>query len=158
MSDSAADDVDAAAIGDVMSITGPGSITAANLAAQANMYNQLNTLSQQLGTGDASQTYSGLGSQAGVALSFGAQLSAISGYSTTATTVGTTLTLAQSVLTQLDTAGSSVLQSINQQSPRSRSTATARRRPSSRPQAISIKFFRCSIPRSATITCSPAVL
>ena len=98
-----------------MSITGPGSITAANLAAQANMFNQLNTLSQQLGTGDASQTYSGLGSQADVAVSLGAQLSAIGGYSTTGTTVGTTLTLAQSVLTQLNTAGGSVLQSINQE-------------------------------------------
>jgi flagellar hook-associated protein 3 FlgL len=98
-----------------MSITGPGSITALNLAAQANMFNQLNTLSQQLATGDASQTYSGLGSQADVAVSLGAQLSAISGYSTTATTVGTTLTVAQSVLTQLNSAGSSVLQSINQQ-------------------------------------------
>jgi flagellar hook-associated protein 3 FlgL len=98
-----------------MSITGPGSITALNLAAQTNMFNQLNTLSQQLGTGDASQTYSGLGSQADVAVSLGAQLSAIGGYSTTGTTVSTTLTLAQSVLTQLNSAGSSVLQSINQE-------------------------------------------
>jgi flagellar hook-associated protein 3 FlgL len=98
-----------------MSITGPGSITAANLAAQTNMFNQLNTLSQQLGTGDASQTYSGLGSQADVAVSLGAQLSAIGGYSTTGTTVGTTLTLAQSVLTQLNSASGGVLQAINQQ-------------------------------------------
>jgi flagellar hook-associated protein 3 FlgL len=98
-----------------MSITGPGSITALNLAAQTNMFNQLTTLSQQLGTGDASQTYAGLGSQAGVASSLGAQLSAIGGYSTTATTVGTTLTLAQSVLTELGDAGSSVLQAVSQE-------------------------------------------
>ena len=32
------------------------------------MITQLNTLSQQLGTGEAAQTYSGLGSQAGLAL------------------------------------------------------------------------------------------
>ena len=38
-----------------------------------------------------------------------------SAYSTTATTVGTTLTLAQSVLTQLGDASSSVQQSVNQQ-------------------------------------------
>ena len=31
-----------------MSITGPGSITAANVAAQTNMMNQLNTLGQEL--------------------------------------------------------------------------------------------------------------
>jgi hypothetical protein len=60
-----------------MSITGPGSITAANLAVQTNMFNQLNTLSQQLGTGQASQTYEGLGSQAGLALSLGCPSSGI---------------------------------------------------------------------------------
>ena len=52
-----------------MSITGPGSITAANIASQTNMMNQLNTLAQQLGSGQAAQTYSDLQSQAGVALS-----------------------------------------------------------------------------------------
>ena len=98
-----------------MSITGPGSITAANLTAQTNMFNQLSTLSQELGTGQASQTYAGLGSQAGLALSLGSQLSALGAYSTTATTVGTTLTLAQSVLTQLGDAGTSVQQAVNQQ-------------------------------------------
>ena len=56
-----------------MSITGPGSITAATLTAQNAMFNQLSTLSEELGTGDASQTFSGLGSQAGLALELGAQ-------------------------------------------------------------------------------------
>ncbi len=98
-----------------MSITGPGSITAANVAAQTNMMNQLNTLGQELASGQAAQTYSGLQSQAGVALALNAQLSAISAYSNTATTVGTTLSLAQSVLSQLGTASSSMVQAINQQ-------------------------------------------
>jgi flagellar hook-associated protein 3 FlgL len=98
-----------------MSITGPGSITAATLAAQNNMFNQLNTLSQQLGTGEAAQTYSGLGSQAGLVLALNSQLAAITGYSGTATTVGTTLSIAQSVLGQLAGVGSSVAQSISQQ-------------------------------------------
>jgi flagellar hook-associated protein 3 FlgL len=98
-----------------MSITGPGSINAANLAAQTNMFSQLNKLSLQLGTGEASQTYAGLGPQAGLALSLNSQLAALNGYSTTATTVGTTLTLAQSVLTQLGDAGTAVKQSVNQQ-------------------------------------------
>jgi len=97
-----------------MSITGPGSVTAANVLAQTNMTNQLSTLSEELGSGQASQTYSGLGSQAGVALSLSAQLSAIAGYTSTATTVGTTLTLAQSLLTQLGNTESSVVQGINQ--------------------------------------------
>ena len=98
-----------------MSITGPGSITAANVLAQTNMMTQLNTLGQELASGQAAQTYSGLQSQAGVTLALNAQLSAITGYSNTATTVGTTLSVAQSVLTQLGTAGSSTVQAINQQ-------------------------------------------
>jgi hypothetical protein len=99
-----------------MSITGPGSITAANVLAQTNMNNQLNTLSEELGTSQAAQTYSGLGSQAGVALALNAQLSAITGYGNTATTVGTTLTIAQSTLTQLGSTGSAVEQSLIGQS------------------------------------------
>jgi flagellar hook-associated protein 3 FlgL len=98
-----------------MSITGPGTITAANIAAQNNLFNQLNNLSTQLGTGEVSQTYAGLGSQAGVATSLGSQIAAFDGYATTATSVGTTLTLAQSVLTQLGKAGTSVEQAITQQ-------------------------------------------
>ena len=98
-----------------MSITGPGSITAANLLAQNNMFNQLNTLSQELGTGQAASTYSGLQSQAGLALQLSAQLSAIDGYSNTTTTVGTTLSIAQSVLSQIGSLGSSLQQTITQQ-------------------------------------------
>ena len=139
-----------------MSITGPGSIAAANLAAQTNMFNQLNTLSQQLGTGEASQTYEGLGSQAGLALSLGSQLSALNAYSTTATTVGTTLTLAQSVLTQLGNASSSVQQSVNQQNAFSLNNNGQTATQQSPPQAISIRFSRCSIPKPATIICSRA--
>ncbi|HTV37224.1 MAG TPA: flagellar biosynthesis protein FlgL [Xanthobacteraceae bacterium] len=98
-----------------MSITGPGSLTAANLLAQTNMFNQLNTLSQQLGTGEAAQTYSGLGSQAGLALELNTQLSAIGGYATTATDVGTTLGVAQSVLSQIADTSNQVDQSVQQQ-------------------------------------------
>jgi flagellin-like hook-associated protein FlgL len=79
------------------------------------MFNQLDTLSEQLGTGQAAQTYSGLGSQAGVAVSLSSQLSALDGYSSTASTVGTTLSLAQSVLTQLGSAGSAVGQEVSAQ-------------------------------------------
>jgi flagellar hook-associated protein 3 FlgL len=98
-----------------MSITGAGSITAANIQAVNNMNNQLNTLSQELGTNEASQTYSGLGSQAGLALALSGQMSALTGYSDTASTVGTTLTTAQSVLGQLGDQETAVQQSIDQQ-------------------------------------------
>jgi hypothetical protein len=99
-----------------MSITGPGSITASILTSQNNMFNQLSTLSEELGTGEAAQTYSGLNSQAGLALQLSAQLSAISGYSSTASTVGTTLSVAQSALGQLSDVGSTVAQMITDQS------------------------------------------
>ena len=98
-----------------MSITGPGSLTAANLMAQTAMFNQLNTLSEQLGTGKAAQTYSGLGPQAGLVLELNSQLSALGGYSNTASIVGTTLSIGQSVLTQLGSSGSSVAQAISEQ-------------------------------------------
>jgi flagellar hook-associated protein 3 FlgL len=98
-----------------MSITGPGSITAANVTAQTNMFTQLDQLSEELGTGEAAQTYSGLNSQAGLALELSAQLSALSGYSSTATTVGTTLSIAQSALGQLSSVSNDVAQAIGEQ-------------------------------------------
>lgn len=98
-----------------MSITGPGSITAANILAVNNMTKQLDTLTAELGSGQAAQTYSGLGSQAGLALSLNQQLAAITAYGNTATTVGTTLTVAQSVLSQLDGSRNSVIQAVGQQ-------------------------------------------
>ena len=126
-----------------MSITGPGSITATTLLAQNNMMNQLNTLSEQLGTGQAASTYSGLGSQAGLALQLTAQLAAINGYSSTAATVGTTLGIAQTVLTQSDSAGTAVQQSLNGPS----GIVCARQYRSDRdagiaPRVTSIKYFR----------------
>ena len=98
-----------------MSITGPGSITATTLAAQNNLFSQLDSSASELGTGQASQTYSGLGSQAGVAVSLSAQLSAINSYATTGTALGTTLTLSQSVLTQIGSSSTAVQQAISQQ-------------------------------------------
>src|SRR5581483_10655095 len=98
-----------------MSITGPGSITAATVAAQNNMMTQLNSLSQELGTGQAAQTYSGLGTQAGVGVALSAQLSDITGYTSTAASVGTTLSIAQSVLGELSSAGTSVQSLIERQ-------------------------------------------
>ena len=97
-----------------MSITGPGSITAANIAAQTNMFNQLDKLSTQLATGQAAQTYSDLGSQAGLTLSLNAQLAAIDGYSSTASTVGTTLSVAQSALTGISSSAAAAQQSLAQ--------------------------------------------
>lgn len=99
-----------------MSITGPGSITAVTVAAQNSMMNQLNTLSEELGTGDAAQTYSGLESQAGLAVQLSAQIAELTGYSDTNNALSTTLTLAQSVLSQISSVGTDVAQSLSDQS------------------------------------------
>lgn len=90
-------------------------MTAANVQAVTNMTKQLDNLSQELGTGQASQTYSGLGSQAGIALALSGQLAALNNYSDTANTVSTTLTTAQSVLSGLGNTETAVQQSINEQ-------------------------------------------
>ena len=138
-----------------MSITGPGSITAASVLAANNMFNQLNTLSTQLATGQAAQTYSGLGSQAGVALALNAQLATIGGYTSTATTVGTTLTVAQSVLTQLGSSGTALEQAIGQQSAFNlNNNGQTTTRPLQRRNSVT--FYRCSIPKSAATIFSPA--
>ena len=131
-----------------MSITGPGSITAASVQAANNMFNQLNTLSTQLATGQAATTYSGLGSQAGVALALNAQLATIGGYSSTATTVGTVMTVAQSFMTQLGGSGTAIEQAIGQQSAfnLNNSGQTTTQAAATTRSAISC---RCSIPRSA---------
>jgi len=93
-----------------MSVTGPGSITAANIAAQNNMMDQLNTLATQLGTGQAAQTFSGLESQAGMVVALNSQMAAINGYTNTISTVNTTLSVAQTALSQIDTLAGQVQQ------------------------------------------------
>jgi len=98
-----------------MSITGPGSITATNLLAQNNMNNQLQTLAQELGTGEAATTYSGLQSQAGLAVQLNAQLAALTGYGNTTTTLNTTLGVAQTALTNISSAANDVSQAISEQ-------------------------------------------
>jgi flagellin-like hook-associated protein FlgL len=91
-----------------MSITGTGSTTAATILAQTNMMNQLDTLSEQLGTGDAAQTYSGLQSQAGLSVALNEQLAAINGYTSTTTALSTTLSIAQSSLSEISSASGTV--------------------------------------------------
>jgi flagellar hook-associated protein 3 FlgL len=66
---------------------------------------ELADLQRQLSTGEKADTFSGLGSQANIAVGLSAQLSAISGYGDTISAVGTSLDLAQAALTQVSKAG-----------------------------------------------------
>ena len=65
---------------------------------------QLADLQRQLSTGQKTDTFSGLGSQADIAVGLSAQLSAISGFGDTISAVGTSISLAQSALTQISKA------------------------------------------------------
>ena len=77
---------------------------------------QLNTLQQELGSGQKADTYAGLGSQSGIAVALNAQLAALNSYDDTITSVGTTISLQQSVLQQIASVANSVQASTVQPS------------------------------------------
>jgi flagellar hook-associated protein 3 FlgL len=84
-----------------MALTGIGSNVSVSQLALQNMQNQLDVLSRQLGTGQKAAVYSDLGSQAGVTVGLDAQLSAVSGYADTNTTLTATLGIAEGTLSQI---------------------------------------------------------
>jgi flagellar hook-associated protein 3 FlgL len=99
-----------------MAIAGVGignTLAAQNAQSLVNMQNQLDQLTQQLSTGQKSQTYAGLGSQAGLTVGLDSQLSAINGYSNAISLAGTNVSIAQNALTQIGSLSSNVVQSIN---------------------------------------------
>ena len=87
-----------------MAITGIGGNPSPLLQAVRTIDGKLEDLQRQLGTGQKSDTYSGLGSQASVAVGLSAQLAALSSYGDAISTVGTNIDLAQSALTQIASA------------------------------------------------------
>jgi flagellar hook-associated protein 3 FlgL len=87
-------------------ISGVSSNIAPLIQSVLDINNQLSDLQRQLGTGQKADTYSGLGPQSSIAMSLSAQLSAISSYDDTISTVGTTISLQQSVLQQIASLGS----------------------------------------------------
>jgi flagellar hook-associated protein 3 FlgL len=97
-----------------MTITGIGSSIAGSALAQQNMQNQLDVLSRQLGTGQKAAVYSDLGSQAGITVGLDSQLSALTGYANTSTTITTTLGIAESSLSQIGDVANTVQQAASQ--------------------------------------------
>jgi flagellin-like hook-associated protein FlgL len=85
-----------------------GSIASPMLQSIVDMRSRLDDLQRQLGSGQKSTTYSGLGTDRGIALSLQAQLAAISGYDSTIQIVGTRLSAAQQVLTSADSIANTV--------------------------------------------------
>jgi flagellin-like hook-associated protein FlgL len=100
-----------------MSITGIGSRSALMAQSLVEMRRQLDDLQRQLGTGQKSETYAGVGLNRGLAVGLRARLSALEGYNSAIANVGVRLDIAQSSLTRLSDIGRDVkaaaFQSVN---------------------------------------------
>jgi len=97
-----------------MTISGVTSNISPLIQSALDINKQLDDLQRQLGSGQKSDTYGGLGSQSGIAVALSAQLAAISSFDDTITNVGTTISLQQTVLQQIATIGSTVQSSTSQ--------------------------------------------
>lgn len=91
-----------------MTVSGVGSVSATMLQSILDLRSQLDNLQQQLGTGQKSDTYAGLGLDSGLTVSLNAQLSALSSFSDTANTVNTRISIAGTALDQMASFGSDV--------------------------------------------------
>src|SRR5438105_4991936 len=97
-----------------MTITGIGPRSALALQSLADMRSQLDDLQRQLGTGQKSVTYAGIGLERGLAVGLRARLSALGGYDDAITNVGVRINLAQSSLSRIADIGRGVKQSALQ--------------------------------------------
>jgi flagellar hook-associated protein 3 FlgL len=83
-----------------MAVTGIGGASALTLQSISDMRNKLDDLQRQLGSGQKSTSYAGLGLDAGLTVGLRTQLSAVAGYQSTITQVGVRLDLMQTALSQ----------------------------------------------------------
>jgi len=88
-----------------MSVIPLGSKSAMMVQSLTQMRSQLDDLNRQLGTGQKSVTYAGLGLQRGLSVTLNSRLAGISSYNDTITMVGTRLDLAQTSLSRMSTLG-----------------------------------------------------
>ncbi len=97
----------------IMGVASSGSVIVQSLA---DMRAKLDDLQRQLGTGEKSDTYAGLGPQRALTVGLQAQLDTAQGFDDTITRVGTRLSIAQNSLTAISQAAQSVKQSLVQPS------------------------------------------
>src|SRR6476661_14045 len=83
------------------SITGLGTASSLSIQTLVDMRNQLIDLQRQLGTGQRSDSYAGVGLDRGLTIGLRAHLSAVQGYQASITQVGVRLDLAQTALSQI---------------------------------------------------------
>jgi flagellar hook-associated protein 3 FlgL len=91
-----------------MAISGISSSVSPLIQSATDIRNQLDDLQRQLGSGLKAATYSGLGSQSGITVGLNAQLSALSSFDESMTSIGGTITLQQTVLQQIATIADTV--------------------------------------------------
>jgi flagellar hook-associated protein 3 FlgL len=91
-----------------MSVTGIGQRTPSIVQALVDMRTQMNDLQRQLGTGQKSTTYAGLGTDAGLSIGLRGKLAAMTGYADTITNVGTRIDLASTALSRIADLGDAV--------------------------------------------------
>ena len=82
-------------------ITGVGPQSSLMVSALGDMRTRLTDLQRQLGTGEKSTTYAGLGIDRGLAVGLQSQLSAMSGYADTVTQIGVRMSLQQTSLARI---------------------------------------------------------
>ena len=97
-----------------MAITGIGGASALTLQTISDMRSQLDDLQRQLGSGQKSTSYAGLGLDRGLTIGLRSQLSAIDGYQQSISQVGVRLDLMQTALTQFDQVSRSTKSTIIQ--------------------------------------------
>jgi flagellin-like hook-associated protein FlgL len=96
-----------------MSISGVGNRSNLLVSSLVDMRARLDDLQRQLGTGDKSTTYAGLGPDRGLAVSLRNQLNLMSGYSDAVKNIGVRINLAQSALSDISDVSSTVKAAAN---------------------------------------------
>src|SRR5262245_54041525 len=96
-----------------MSISGVGLRSNLLMASLGDMRTRLDDLQRQLGTGEKSTTYAGLGADRGLAVSLRNQLNLMSGYTDAVKNVGVRINLQQSALTDIANVSSIVKGAAN---------------------------------------------
>jgi flagellin-like hook-associated protein FlgL len=91
-----------------MTISGVSANLAPLIQSALDINKKLDDLQTQLGSGQKSTTYAGLGSQSGIAVALSAQLAALGSFDDTMTNAGTTISLQQLVLQQIASIGNTV--------------------------------------------------
>jgi flagellar hook-associated protein 3 FlgL len=97
-----------------MSVSPIGSQSSLLVQQLVNMRSQLDDLQTQLGTGQKSQTYAGLGLGRGVSVGLNAQMSAISGYEDNITMASTRIDLMNTALGSMSDVSDTVKQAMNE--------------------------------------------